>query len=120
MKFDLMFFGSSLAESNPLLYSITGAISFIVYKFLSTHTVVDKLELCNEEKLIKIEYYLFHTMKQKIAIKHEDFSFYYRDDLLHFGGSIGIRIFSNNKFKVKLNAKTVGRKNKLNRLFRNF
>ncbi len=120
LKFDLMFFGSSLAESNPLLYSITGAISFIVYKFLSTHTVVDKLELCNEEKLIKIEYYLFHTMKQKIAIKHEDFSFYYRDDLLHFGGSIGIRIFSNNKFKVKLNAKNGWKKEQIEQIIQEF
>jgi glutamyl/glutaminyl-tRNA synthetase len=120
LKFDLMFFGSSLAESNPLLYSITGAFSFIVYKFLSTHTVVDKLELCNDEKLIKIEYNLFHTIKRKIEIKHEDFSFFYRKDSLHFGGSVGIRIFNKNKFKVKLNAKNGWKKEKIEQIIQEF
>jgi hypothetical protein len=120
LKFDLMFFGSSLTESNPLLFSITGAISFIVYKFLSTRTVVDKLELCNDEKLIRIEYFLFHTFKRNIAIKYEDFSFYYRDDLLHFGGSTGIRIFCKNKFKVKLNAKNSWKKEQIEQIIQEF
>lgn len=120
LKFDLLFFGSSLTESNPLLFSITGAISFIVYKFLSTHTVVDKLEICCKEELIKIEYYLFHTINQKIAVKYEDLSFYYRDDLLHFGGSTGIRVFDKNKFKVKLNAKNSWKKEQIEQIIQEF
>jgi hypothetical protein len=83
----------------------------MLYKFASTHTVVDKLEIFNNLKLIRIEYFIFHIFKRNIAIRFEDFSFYYRGDLLFFGASTGIRIYSNNKFKVKLNARN-GWKNK--------
>jgi hypothetical protein len=119
-KIDSIFFSQSFIGKNQLNSSLFTIILFLAYKFALTHTVVDKLEICSEEKLIKIEYYLFHTFKRKIAIKYADISFFYREDSLHFGGSVGIRIFNKNKFKVKLNSKNGWKNTQIENIIQEF
>ena len=120
MKIDSLLFSQSFIRHNQINSSLFTIILFFAYKFALTHTVVDKLEIYNDEKLIRIEYYLFNIVKRSIAIKYEDFSFFFREDLLHFGGSTGIRIFCKDKFKVKLNARNGWKKEQIQQILQEF
>jgi hypothetical protein len=119
-KIDSILFSQSFIGENKINSSLFTIILFLTYKFALTYTVVDKLVICKDEKLIRIEYFLFHIAKRSIAIKFEDFSFFFRDDLLHFGGSTGIRIFNKDKFKVKLNAKNGWKKEQIEKIIQEF
>jgi hypothetical protein len=120
INIDIVLFGQSFIGKSPISSSIFTLILFMLYKLASTTTAVDKLEICNNERLIKIEYFLFHVFKRNVAIKFEDFLFYYREDLLFFGASTGIRIYSKNKFKVKLNARNGWKKEQIEQIIQEF
>jgi len=75
------------------------------YKVLGTHTAVDLIEFDYENKNVIFVYWLFYFYKKTLKIKFEELSYKNRNDITILGGSLSIRIYQNEKFKIKLNSR---------------
>ena len=76
---------------------------FLLYKILGTHTAVDLIVINEEKKQLEFSYWLFYFYKTSIAISFEDLGYKNRNDILIFGGSMGLYFFKNEKLKIKIN-----------------
>ena len=79
------------------------AMSFLVYKLISSPTVLDRILINFDNKEITFDYWICHVYKKQKVIKFQDFSFKITQDIRIFGGSESIRIYQFDKQKIKLN-----------------
>lgn len=78
-------------------------LMYYSFKVLGTHTAIDLLEIDYENKEIRFVYWLFYFYKKKLTISYEELSYKNRNDILILGGSLSLRIYQNEKYKIKLN-----------------
>jgi hypothetical protein len=76
---------------------------YYVYKVLGTHTAVDLIIIDFENKKVVFEYWLFYFCKRTLTIEFKELRYKLKNDITILGGSLSIRIFQNNNFKIKLN-----------------
>ncbi len=76
--------------------------AFIIYRSLTTHTIVEELIIDYELQEIQFNYVHYFLFKKKLIIPFNEFSFYSRLETIIRGGGLSLRIFKANKFKIKL------------------
>jgi len=89
------------------VFNISFCILFLVfylYKLCVTPTPVDKVVFDFINKTIIINYCFLYFKKKIVCISFDDLSFYTKIDDRISGNTLGLRIFKNNKFKIKINA----------------
>lgn len=93
-----------LLSSIFIIYSCIFFIAYYLYKLSVTPTAVDKIVFDFINKLIIINYCFLYFKKEIVYISFDDLSFYTKIDDRISGNTLGLRIFENKKFKIKINA----------------
>ena len=101
LKIDQIIFNNNYDVSKPIFLLIV-CLTFITYKLLTTHTIVEELNIDFDKKSIIIDYVFYFLFKRKLIIPFHEFSFYSKLDSAFSGGALSLRIFKANKFKIKI------------------
>lgn len=120
LKLDELLWDMNVFSSNVYYVIFVQILMFYFYKVMSTHSAVDKLIIDGDIREITITYWWFYFIKKKKIIKFEEFSFWTNDDTLLFGSSKSIRIYQNNKYKIKLNARNSWKKEQIEEITNEF
>jgi len=99
----LYYFPDGIWYFASVLYTLLGFSMFVLYKNFVTFSPVNIVQIDYEKEEIFFEYWLFYLIHKKRTIKFDELSLIIRDDVLLFGLSTSIRIFQNDKYKIKLN-----------------
>jgi hypothetical protein len=94
-----IFFFSNRFHWEMILFHL---VLYYIYKIISTFTAVDKVVIDNSKQEVRIDYWLFYIIKKKKTIKFSEFSFLVKHDF--YLTYKAIKIYQNNKYKIKLNA----------------
>lgn len=87
---------------NNIFSLIFMSVAFIVYRILTSHTIVEEICINYEEKQVEFDYMLYFLLKKKLYIPFNMFSFYSNLDSIIRGGALSLRIFKENSMKIKL------------------
>ncbi len=79
------------------------SFSFIIYRILTSHTIVEEFIIDYERKEIEFAYVLLFIIKKKLIIPFKEFSFYSTLDIILAGGALSLRIYKGNQMKIKMN-----------------
>ena len=104
-KMDILIFTGSNYSSVLLIFFV-----FYSFKLLGNSSAIDSLEIDNENKNITVVYWPFYVFKRKLTIEFEELSYQNRNEMPIVGG-FSLRIYQNEKYKIKLNSRN-GWKNK--------
>ncbi|HBG70622.1 MAG: hypothetical protein A2W93_09635 [Bacteroidetes bacterium GWF2_43_63] len=91
-------------KSNWLLW-ILAILGYYIYKIQVNSTPVSYLKFDYEHKELLITFRFLYLIKKRIIFKFGSFTYRVRKDGLFFGASESIRLYQNNRLKVKLNPK---------------
>jgi hypothetical protein len=96
------------------------SLLFYFYKVATTHTVIDSILINDNLSTITFNYWLFYVIKKEEIILFSELSFYTNQDLIIFGGTKSLRIYKNNKYKIKLNQRNGWEKKHVDELINEF
>lgn len=90
---------------------------FCLYKICNTFTAVSKLVIDYENRIIKIYCWLLWFFKINVTIKFDELSFFVREGVFILSGlAIGVHIYKNNDYIVKLVTKNGWKKNQIDEI----
>jgi hypothetical protein len=95
-------------------------ILFFCYKVGTTHTVTDSIVIDYNKDFITFSYWFIYFIKKEKTIFFNELSFNTIVDLLIFGGAKSIRVYQNNKYKIKLNPRNGWKKEQMDDILKEF
>lgn len=95
-------------------------ILFYCYKVATNHTAIDSIVINHNKRLITFSYCLFYFIRKEKKVNFNELSFRTSDDLLFFGASTSIRVFQNDKYKIKLNPRNGWVKEQVDEILKEF
>ena len=117
---DTILLGFSLLGNGLIFFVVEFFLIFFLYKNMVTYSLVERVIIDDSKEEIIIVFWLIYFIKKKIVIKYEELSFRAQIDGMLWGYSLSLRIFKNDNYRIKINAKNGWTEDQIKNIYNRF